>query len=118
MKTINSKSEFEALLQADRAIVFLFFAWSGQAVESRKVVEEWENQPILRPGKINVSIYQLTPDEQPYTQEWIRDCVREMGGAGSVVWLRKGSMVGYVGYAARTGIETLAQLTHEYLVLG
>jgi uncharacterized protein YbaR (Trm112 family) len=118
MKTITSKNEFETLLQAEKAIVFLFFEWSGQAVQSREVVEQWESDPMLSPTRIGVSVHQLIPEEHPYSHEWVEDSAREAGGGGAVVWIRNRSIVGHIPNAARTGVQTLAQLTHDYLVLG
>ena len=117
MKSITSKNEFETLLQADRAIVFIFFAWSGQAVQSREVVNQWENDPELCPTRIGVAVHQLVPEEHSYSHEWVTDGAHEAGGGGAVVWIRNRSIVGHIPNAARTGVQTLAQLTHDYLVL-
>jgi uncharacterized protein YbaR (Trm112 family) len=121
MQQIDSSGDLDAALHAERAVVFIFFEWSGQAECSLRTFQEWERELASQPGKVDFEIYQLAPDQHPRTWKWIADASHGKGvenGAGSVRWLRKGSVVGFVHNAAMAGTKTLAQITHECFVLG
>jgi uncharacterized protein YbaR (Trm112 family) len=121
MQQIDSPGDLDAALHAERAVVFIFFDWSGQAARSLRTFQEWERELAAQPGGTKCEIYQLEPDKHPRTWKWIADTAgHDKGGEhgyGSVVWLRKGSIVGFVQNAATAGTKTLAQITHECFVL-
>lgn len=107
------------MLQAEHAVVFIFFAWSGQAVLSQKVMAQWQTQAIHPGGQMNYSAYQLAPDNHPFTWNWIGKVIEHVeNGSGSVIWLRKGSRVAFVPNAARAGIKTLESITRDCFVHG
>ncbi len=122
MKPINTPEDFAALLQADQAIVFLFFEWSCYADLSRRVLEQWEQESASRPGGMDFVIHELSVDKQPFAWKWIntsfgysQECEH---GYGSVVWLNKGVVVGYVKSAADAGIKTLSRISNDCFALG
>ncbi len=122
MQQINSSGDFDEALHAERAVVFIFFEWSGQAARSLRTLQEWERELAAQPGTVNFGIYQLAPDQHPRTWKWLAGAVGHGESAeqsdGAVLWLRKGSVAGFAQDAAGAGIKTLAQITHECFVLG
>jgi len=121
MKSIGSQSDFEAMLQAERAILFVYFAWSEEAERSRRVVEQWERQWESQGAALNCTVYQLAPDGHPHTWKWMGKNAagtEEAGNeAGAVVWLRQGAVAGRVRSAAEVGMKTLTRLTKEHFGL-
>src|SRR6266705_6406560 len=122
MNFIQSQSNFQEALAAERAILFISFDWSEQAARSQEVVEQWERESASQPDGIKCEIHFLTPDDHPYTWKWIG---KHLGvaeptenGACPVLWLRKGSVVGRVQNAASLETKTLARITHECFVAG
>src|SRR5258708_25436442 len=71
MQQINSSGDFDEALQAERAVVFIFFEWSGQAARSLRTLQEWERELAAQPGTLNFGIYQLAPDQHPRTWKWL-----------------------------------------------
>jgi uncharacterized protein YbaR (Trm112 family) len=122
MRKINSSGDFDEALHAERAVVFIFFEWSGQAVRSLRTIQDWEREITAQPGKVNFEVYQLVPDQHPRTWKWLAGAAGHgedvEQGRGAVLWLRKGSVAGFVQEAAAAGTKTLAQITHECFVLG
>jgi uncharacterized protein YbaR (Trm112 family) len=122
MQQINSSGDFDEALHAERAIIFIFFEWSGQAGRSLRTFQEWERELASQPGKVDFEIYQLAPDQHPRTWKWLTGVVGHGEGDehsdGAVLWLRKGSVVGFVQNAAATGTKTLAQITHDCFIFG
>jgi uncharacterized protein YbaR (Trm112 family) len=118
MKQIESSHDLAALLQTERAIVFIFFPWSDRSVQSQKIVNEWQRQ-INIPG---CPIFQLVPDRHPFTWQWLdmvfSDAPEQKRTCGMVVWMRRGSVAAIVPDAAAAGIEMLARVTNDCIVLG
>lgn len=122
MKEIDSPAGFEAALQVERAVIFLFFEWSRQAAQSKRLVRKWEKEMPSLEASHDFVVFELAPDPQPYTWKWINEASSGFQGtehaAGSVFWLRRGSAVGFVPNAARAAEKTLSQMSHECFVLG
>lgn len=116
MKPINSPRDFEVMLGAERAVVFVYFAWSGQAVLSQRAVAAWEEQSRGNSGNLHYNIYELAPDNHPFSWKWVA-CNREHG-YGSVVWIIKGATVAYLPNAAQAGTKTLTRITNDCFTLG
>ncbi|MDB6111089.1 MAG: hypothetical protein JWR69_2839 [Pedosphaera sp.] len=118
MKTIHSTSDFEAVLRAERAIVLIDFAWSAEAAESRQAIERWEKELESQPEKRDWAIYRLAPDGFPDTWKWVGTQVvgldSTQSGAGTVLWLKAGMVVGRAPNADGLGSKGLARLTREY----
>ena len=118
MTSITTTEDFDALLRAEQAILFTFFDWSGQAQSSLRVFEEWERDwRALHPNAL-VTFFRLDPDRLKVSWDWLVKNARGdegmEGGFGSVIWVRHGTRVGYVRYAAKVGKERLSRLTDEY----
>ncbi len=122
MHQINSLSDFDQALHAERALIFIFFEWSGQAARSLRTFQQFEREIVAQPGGANCQIYQLAPDQHPRTWKWLAGAAGHgedvEQGHGAVLWLRKGSVAGFVQDAAEVGTKTLAQITQECFVLG
>jgi uncharacterized protein YbaR (Trm112 family) len=116
MKEIKSSGDFAALLAAERAVVFIFFAWSNEARESRTVFASWAAE------NIGVAACVMKPDELPFTWQWLNEALGNAEGeapsSGAVVWLKHGAVAGWTPDAARAGVRTLARLTREYFGQG
>jgi uncharacterized protein YbaR (Trm112 family) len=115
MQALTSQTDFAALLEKERAIVFIFFPWSASAVESRAVVEEWKNKMAAQPGQNSFEVSELSPDECPWAWKWLNESLLDEHEAapvnGSVAWLKRGSVVGRVDFAAMAGTKVLARTT-------
>lgn len=99
MLSISTEDEFQKLLSAKRAIVFMSFDWSKQAELSESVVEEWLRTWNIWHPKLEVPIYKIAPDEMPFMWEWLRSMKKE-GGYGSLVWIKNGSVIDYEPFVA------------------
>jgi len=66
MKQINSPHDFAALLEADRAVLFIFFPWSDRSVQSQKIVAEWQSH-----APSDSLAFQLAPDDRSFTWQWL-----------------------------------------------
>lgn len=108
MKKIETESEFESILLLEKAMVFIFFEWSGQAHISRNNVLDWENK-----SKFEIPLFELEPDELMSVSEWVRDEAKKRGGYGSLIWLKGGNIVGVEMYAGKFGISELERKTSE-----
>jgi uncharacterized protein YbaR (Trm112 family) len=119
MQQIDSPQDFETMLQADRAAVFIFFAWSSHAVQSQEMVAQWQKQ-MHQTGELNYLSYELAPDDCPFTWKWMETVIggepESQRAHGAVLWLRKGTVVGYIPNAARAGIKTLVRITTDCFV--
>jgi hypothetical protein len=118
MTTITTKDEFDALIQADQAVLFTFFDWSGQAHLSLQVFEEWEREWRAQHPTASVAFFRLDPDNYRECWAWLGEHAGGEdgleGGFGSVVWLRRGKTIGFARYAANEGKNRLSRLTAEY----
>ncbi|HWD21123.1 MAG TPA: hypothetical protein VHB20_17780 [Verrucomicrobiae bacterium] len=120
MTILATKEDFEAMLRADKAIVFVFYDWSGPAHMSKPVVEHWEAEwRALHPSAL-VGFYFWNPDKFKDDKSWRwlgeqPNGAKEIeGGNGSVLWICNGHSVGYVSSAIRTGKDKLSLLTQQY----
>jgi len=122
MREIITSGDFDEALHVERAVIFIFFEWSGPAARSLRTFREWERELAAQPGGVNCHIYQLAPDEHPHTWKWLANATGQVESReqshGAVLWLRKGVIAGFVQNAADAGTKTLAQMTHECFVLG
>jgi hypothetical protein len=114
MTSVSSDEEFAKVLRAHRAILFVDFAWSGQAKLSAALVQEWERTLHLWNRGVDFLVYRVRPDDQPFVASWLKRWPEELqgeGGYGSLVWLRSGWVVGFEPYAAAAGIREIARRT-------
>lgn len=117
MMPIDSPRDLEAALAADRAMVFIFFAWSARSVQSQKLLGHWQ----LRNTERDVPVYQLSPDSHSFSWRWLDTILGNTPeaerAAGALVWLRQGSVAAFVSDAARAGEKLLERVTHDCFVL-
>jgi len=110
------------MLQAEHAVLFIFFPWSGQAVQSRDVVLQWQKQAAPQSGQTNYTAYELAPDNHPFTWKWISEAIGHgrggENGYGSVGWVCKGIVKGFVPNGARVGAGILERVTNDCFVFG
>jgi uncharacterized protein len=98
MKQINSPADFEAMLQAEWAVVFVVF----QSPEWAEGFErDWEprfEQVAQRPGGRQVKSFLLRPDGHPYTWKWVNQAFDTLGENESpsdcFFQLKKGELTG------------------------
>lgn len=91
IRRVQTEDEFEALLRADRAIVFFWVPWAIQARWAERVVEAW-----VRDHTPPVDVHRVDPDDQPFVVRWLAGKGKEMlgyAGSGAVIWLREGRIV-------------------------
>ena len=118
MKQIDSPRDLENMLQADRAVVFIYFPWSRHAARSLRTVAEWQRQP----GAVNYPIFELAPDRHSFSWLWLDTIFGERPEqertSGTVVWLQRGAVVAMLADASVAGAKTLARVTNDCFVLG
>ena len=108
MKRIETETEFKEVLLLKKAMVFIFFEWSGQAHFSKKIVVEWENK-----SKFAIPLFELEPDELPDVLKWVQDEVKERSGYGSLVWLKDGRILDSEMNVGKFGTLELERKTSE-----
>ena len=118
MTRIANTEEFNRMLADDKAVLFVFFNWSGQAVLSLRLFEAWVEEWRASHPEASVSFYRLDPDDNRDSWTWLNQKSRNEteidGGFGSVTWLRRGKCIAFVRYAAQAGREELSRLTDEH----
>jgi hypothetical protein len=110
VKSITAQSEFESAINAEKAIIFITYEWSGQAIQSEQVVAKWVSEWRLWHKDLLVPIFKIEPDEYSFMLEWLRENVNEHG-YGSLVWIKDGAIVDYERFVATAGIEDVARRT-------
>jgi uncharacterized protein YbaR (Trm112 family) len=113
MKAIESPAEFDVVLRAGYAVVFVDFEWSAQSRESRSVIERWEQDLAARSSKVDWAVHRLAPDRQPYTWKWVAEHALDFvpDAAGAVLWLKSGTVVERVSSATNLGNIGLSRTT-------
>jgi uncharacterized protein YbaR (Trm112 family) len=116
MKTIESPAEFDAVLRAGYAVVFVDFEWSAQSRESRAVIERWEQDLAARSTKVDWAVHRLAPDRQPSTWKWVAEHALDSApdAAGAVLWLKSGAVVARVSNAASLGSTGLSRTARRW----
>jgi len=107
---VRTESEFAKILRADRAIVFIDFAWSGQARLSAAVIKEWER--TSNTWGLDCPVYSVRPDEVPPVACWMKTQAAKLdgeGGYGSLIWLRSGVIVDYEPYVVGAGLRDISR---------
>jgi len=109
VEKIKTEAEFNKVLLLDKAIVFIFFEWSGQAHVSKTALNNWENQ-----SKFEIPLFELNPEDSEVFSKWICDDVEDVHGYGSIVWLGNGEILNFEKDAGKSGIfqiETKTAIT-------
>jgi uncharacterized protein YbaR (Trm112 family) len=113
MKFIDSPDDFEEMLRAEHAVLFISFGWSGRSSATEQTLLKWETE---RNGP-NLMVYQLDPDRHPFAWKWIGenavDIEKTEDFTGNLLWLRKGSVAG----SGHGGSKELTRLTNKFFDL-
>jgi hypothetical protein len=94
MRPLLADADFAEILIADRAIVFIDFAWSGQSMLTAAVIEEWERTSNI--WGLDCPVFKVRPDELRTVADWMPVHTHQLAGEGvygSLVWLRSGAIV-------------------------
>ncbi len=122
MEAIQTQAKFKSVVRSERAIVFISFAWSHQALLSEQVVKEWERGWNIWHPKLSVDIYKLEPDEYPITWEWLKSTkvtwewlksTKERGGYGSLAWIKNSVIVDSESYVIGAGLRDIVRRTEQ-----
>jgi hypothetical protein len=111
MQSISTDLQFAAILDADRAIVFIGVDWSLQSRLSAAVIEEWERK--TRAWGFGCPVHIVNP-ELHSLGDWMKDHSRQLkgeGGYGSLIWLQSGTIVDYEPYVAGAGLREISRRT-------
>jgi hypothetical protein len=125
LHTVESITEFEELLAADRALVFVDVEWSMTSVQSRTTVAElveWmESDAELQ----TVSLYRLDLSEQTgavydaagdwFSSQRANVSAGVLSGNGALVWARRGGIIASEPYAGGTVVDALLEVTSNSL---
>ncbi len=112
MQSVATEAEFAQVFRADHAIIFIDFAWSGQAWLSAAVIGEWERTSNV--WGVGCPVFKVRPDEQLVVATWMRAQGKKLGGEGgygSLVWLRSGIIVDYEPYVVGAGLQDISRRT-------
>lgn len=108
MKKIETEAEFESILLLEKAMVFIFAEWSGEARIAEKILTEWETK-----SNLEVPLFELDIDESELISKWIYEEAKDRHGYGSLVWLRSGVICGFEIAVVRCGISEIEKKTVE-----
>lgn len=104
------------MLQAESAVVFIFFPWSARSVASEAVVAEWQSRGL----DSSIAFFQLAPDDHPFSWQWLDkifgEAPEQERTRGTVIWLRNGNVAAILPDAAQAGPKTLSRITHDCFV--
>ena len=122
MNVVNSQTDFDTALNAENAVIFIYFPWSEQSRLARRAVEQWDNALFSTSARTNFEIHLLAPDAQPYTWKWVAKHAASAddssNGGATLFWLRRGVVVGGLQNTAQAGIKTLSRMTDECFLHG
>ncbi len=108
MEKIKTEAQFEKVLLLEKAMVFIFFDWSGQAHLSKKVLSEWESK-----AELQIPLFELDPDDLTSVSKWVLEEVKERGGYGSLIWLKNGKISGIEMNVGNSEFSELERKTGE-----
>ena len=106
MKKIETIEDFKNCLNAEKAVVFIFFEWSGQAHFSKRIVEDWENQ-----NENLFPVFELNPEKTDFAKDWVHEKVKDLRGFGSLVWLNEGNILDFEFDSGKLGIGKIQEKT-------
>lgn len=109
MEKTEPVSEFKELLSSKKVVVLIFYDWSGQAHNSRKIFREWQKQNQNN----EILIREMNPDLIEFSRDWVLNEVKDLRGNGSIVWLYNGNILGVEEDATKLGIQGIEQKTQE-----
>lgn len=122
MKSIHSQADFETALQAENSIIFIHFPSSEQSRRAQQAVEQWEHELATSSAHPNLIIHLLAPDAHPYTWKWATKHTALSDDSnttdGTLIWLRRGVVVGGLPNVAQAGIKALSRMTDECFLHG
>lgn len=107
MEKIETKADFEKLLTLEKALVFIFFEWSGPAYISRNRAADWEKQT-----KCSASLFEMHPEDDKAFSDWINDQFIDHG-YGSLFWLEKGKITHIERNAGKCSVFDIETKTAE-----
>lgn len=117
--TIAAVDQFRSVLSVECAVLFIDVSWSIQCRQSRRTVREWA--ATWNDEQFAVMFYRVDLSGQEGTLwDFLRVWLESQslpagelmyGGYGEVVWLRRGSAVDHVQYAATRGKAELMERT-------
>jgi hypothetical protein len=126
MKPITSKDDLDEALLKERAFVFLWVNWAIQAryseAEVRRLLGTWEKDyPQCMAPAYRIDVSEQEGAMWDAVAEWLQ--AREppradlmWAGAGALLWLRSGSIVAAVKYAAQIGHDQLVTITRDSFI--
>lgn len=104
MTNVESAADFDAILKADNAVLFIYAEWSGPALERSEVVETWERESFAQHAPPDTRIFRVHPWGFPYAANWLYEQpalqfrnadgnLTCLSAPGTLVWLRAGAIV-------------------------
>ena len=88
----------------------------------RQLVEQWDHELSSQSPRPNFVIHLLAPDAHPYTWKWVAKHTASADDSahtdGTLLWLRKGTVVGGLQNLANADIKTLARMTDDCFLHG
>ena len=127
MRELKSENEFAEMLAQNNAALFVFVDWSEYAKRGLVVFKEAEADFISTTSNSafswwSVDISSGDSPPNPALHGWLTSQQQEgkvrvfpniAVGAGSVVWLKQGEIIGFDMNAERLGQEALVRRAHE-----
>jgi uncharacterized protein len=105
MKQINSSADFQQMLEAESAIVFIAFQPSAQTGDFGR---DWPQafQLFQQPDGAQNEVYLLKPDTYPFTWKWVNRAIETLGESETpsncAFQLKKGELIGGISETGRS----------------
>lgn len=103
MTEILCEREFLDAMNADRAVLFVHFVWSGPSVISKRAFESWACEASRL--RSDVQLFFVNYDAFQKSLEPLLEGVGERHGNGCVIWLMHGKAKAYMGSASGRASE-------------
>lgn len=101
--------DHERLLAEPRAVLLLWFEWSGPAQTARRAIGHWHERWHLYCKTPVAPLYLLDGDQIPELFTWLRETVRDVNGYGSIHLLIEGTIVATFRSVIDSGLFAISQ---------
>ncbi len=91
-------------------------------MHDRQAVEHWDHELLSQFTHPKFSIHLLAPDAHPYSWKWVNKHTvlgdDSSNNGGTLLWLRRGVVVGGLQNPAHAGVKILSRMTDECFLQG
>jgi hypothetical protein len=110
MFEIRTKEDFEKCLELEKAIVFIFFEWSGQAHFSENTLLNWMKTTKFT----DIPLYKLNPEVCEFAESWVYLIAKDSTGYGSLSWLMNSSIKHFESNIGNLSLVEIEEITEKF----